>query len=284
MEKILNCTKKLWFCQEGILRVQRYIARKNLLEETELFLTFGLWMRIFRVCGKRKLTDLPKLHSVFPELHFQKKDFFRKKHNSDSIFWVWVKKFRNWPNVFAKGVKTKIYVTIKAFHKMFSWEIDTNLYLFMASLRKIWNGRKLQTCQKGILGVQRNILGNKFPEEAKLFLTFGLWTRNFKVSGKTKMTELSKLHSMCPEIQFQKKDFFWKKKHNFDFTFWRWVKKCRNLPNVFAKGVETKIYMTKKNILEKVFFGKNVQVYIFSWLLWGKFDLQENSKFVRKAF
>ena len=81
----------------------------------------------------------------------------------------------------------------------------------MASLRKIWIGRKHQICQKGILGVQRNISGNKFPEEAKLFLTFGLWTTTFKVSGKTKMTELPKLHSMCPEIHFEKKDFFSKK-------------------------------------------------------------------------
>ena len=83
---------------------------------------------------------------------------------------MWVKKFRDLPIFQAKDVKTKFYVTKTTFWKKFSWEKDTNIYLFMASLMKIWLARKIQVYPKGILGVQRNISGKNFLEERKFFL------------------------------------------------------------------------------------------------------------------
>ena len=107
----------------------------------------------------------------------------------------------------------------------------------MPSLRKIWLASKIQVCQKGIPAVQRNIQRKNLLEELKLFLFFGLWTRIFMVSGKTKLTDLPELHSMCPEKNFQ----YLSKKNKFDSILRLWEKNFRSFFATFGHGCQTRI-------------------------------------------
>ena len=193
------------------------------------------------------------------------------------FFRIWVNKFRDLPIVHAVDVKTKFYVTKRTFWKRFSWEKDTNIYLFMASLMKIWLARKFQVCQKGILGVQRNISGKNFLEEKKLFLTFMLSTRLFRVSGETKLTELPKLHSKCPEIHFH----FLSKKNISLILFSDFERKISVFFAFFGHVCQTRILR-----VQRPYWKKSRIRFIFNFPeFWRKlwFALK-NYRFVRKDF
>ena len=75
------------------------------------------------------------------------------------------------------------------------------------------------------------------------------------------------------------KCFLLEKKLIFDYIIWLCVKKSRTLANFFAKGVNTKTYVTA-GTHEKSLFWKKIQFHIFSLFVLGNFELQENSRFV----
>ena len=152
----------------------------------------------FQFFGETVLA-LPKL--VCPRHTFKRKIYNKKKTNFSHYFLTSQKipelAERKYQNRDQKNCSTKVFLGERYKFITFYGFSDENLTF-----------KKTQVRQRGILAVQRNIPRKKFLQERNLFLTYGLWTRIYSVSGNRKLTELPKLHSICPEIGFQKKDFF----------------------------------------------------------------------------
>ena len=226
LKKKLLC-KKLhfyifsWFCWEFLTwRKTPWSSRRHstwpgqsfgeeFLGEHRKFLNFVEWAK-FSVFWRNSFSRVVKTaFRVSRETLWEKWTFPRKKYDFESIFWLWVKNFLFWPKTSPGVSKGKSTCPKTVLNKL---PEKNQFYLFLRSWWRIfWVAQKLGFCQQGLLRLQRNISRKHFLKEKNFFLTFRLWTRIFRVSGKTKLTDLPKLHSLCPEIHFQKTDFFSKK-------------------------------------------------------------------------
>ena len=173
------------------------------------FLNFVKWAK-FSVSWRNSFSRVVKTaFRVSRETLWEKWTFPRKNYDFESIFWLWVKNFLFWPKTSPGMSKLKSTCPKTVLKKR---PEKNQFYIFLRNLWRIfWVAQKLGFCQQGLFRLQLNISRKHFLKETKFFLTFRLWTRIFRVSGKTKLTDLPKLHSMCPEIHFQKTDFFRKK-------------------------------------------------------------------------
>ena len=293
--------------QEGILRDQLKGSRKNFWEKPKN-LEFCEMTEKFQFFGETALAELSKLHSVCPEKHFEKNVLFReknmtlnpfsdigwktmtlggtlwekwtfsrKKYDLESIFWHWKKNFLFWPKT-SPGVSKLKCMRPKTVLDNFPEKNEFHLSL-RNLLRKFWIAQKLGFCQEGNLRLQRNISGKHFLKETKLSLTFGLWTRIFRVSGKTKLTDLPKLHSMCPEIHFQKKIYFFRWKTKFWFYSETLRENFRNLFATFGHGCQTPILR-----VQSPYWNKSGIRFIFNFPeFWRKLWVAlKNSRFVKQ--
>ena len=231
---------------------------------------------------------------------WEKWTFSRKKYDFESIFWHWVKNFLFRPKT-SPGVSKLKSTCPKTVLKKFPGK--NKFYLFLRNLwRKFWIAQKLGFCQEGLLRLQRSISRKHFLKETKLSLTFGLWTRIFRLSGKTKLTELPKLQSvcrekhfhrndLCPEIQFQNKIFFSKKNQNIGSILRLWEKNFRNWFAISGHGCQTRILRVQRPYWNKsgirfIFnfpeFWRKLRFCNIKLILSGKFLLSRRTTFWEK--
>ena len=228
---------KIQVCQKGIPAVQRNIQRKNLLEELKLFLFFGLWTRIFMVSGKIKLTELPELHSMGPEINFQS---FSKKNKFDSILRLWEKNFRSFFATFGHGCQTRILSVQSP-----SWNKSGIRFIFNFPefWRKLWFA--LKTCS--FVRKAFNSPAEQLSGKNQTFLTLGLWGKNERLSLETWLADLPQTHSMPPQKQFEEKDcFFFHENITLNIFSDSERRTSEVFANFFAKGVKTELYLSKR--------------------------------------
>ena len=250
---------------------------EEFLGETKNF--WVLWNeRKFSVFWRNRFSRVVKTaFRVSRETLWEKCTYSRKKYDFESVFWHWVKNFLFWPKTSPGVSKLKCTCPKTVLNK--SPEKNQFHLSLRNLLRKFWIAQKLWFCQEGLLRLQRNISRKYFLEETIFFLTFWLWTRIFRVSGKTKLTDLPKLHSMCPEIHFQKKDSFSIKKQYFGFILRVWERNSRSLFATFGHGCQPPILRVRSP-----YWNKSGIRFIFnSPNFWRKhwFALK-NSRFVKK--
>ena len=120
----------------------------------------------------------------------------------------------------------------------------------MGSLMKIWISRKLQVRQRGILAVQRNIPRKNFLQERKLFLTYGLWTRTYSVSGNRNWQSCQNCIPCDQKNTWIKKNFI-SKISKLDSFSWVLAKKCRNLGKNNRQGFQVRKLRIRENFNRK---------------------------------
>ena len=194
--------------------------RGRIFGRNRKFLNFVEWAK-FSVFWRNSFSRVVKTaFRVSRETLWEKWTFPRKDYDFESIFWLWVKNFLFWPKTSPGVSKLKSTCPKTVLNKL---PEKNQFYLFLRNLwRTFWVAQKLGFCQQGLFRLQRNFSRKHFLKETKFFLTFRLWTRIFRVSGKTKLTDLPKLHCISPEIHFQKTDFFSRKT-----SFWFYSKNLR---------------------------------------------------------
>ena len=264
--------QKLGFCQEGLLRLQRSISRKHFLKETKLSLTFGLWTRMFRVSGKTKLTELPKLQSVYrekhfhrndlcPEIQFQNKIFFSKKKTK---YWFYSQTLREknsgiGSQFLAMGVKPVFYASKD------HTETNPEYYLFLI-FRNF--GENFDLHQKTPDLSRKTLLSRKTTFwEKPIFLLIRLWGKNERLSVEISLAYLPQTHSMRPQKQFEEEDCFCSRKRNFEYFFWLWAENVQSFRKLSPKGVTTELYDSRRYIWKKTSLQEVKFLYLFMVLL-----------------
>ena len=270
--------QKLGFCQEGLLRLQRNISRKHFLEKTKRFLTFRLWTRIFRVSGKTKLTDLPKLHSMCPEIHFQKTDFFSiKKQFFCSIPRLWERNFRSLFATFGHGCRTPILRVQSPYWNKSGIRFIFNFPEFW---RKLWFALKYSRLVRKDLTLQEN----NFLGETIFLTSTALREKSTVVRrNMTSRFATNALHATTEAI-WRRRLFFFHKNITLGIFSDSERRTSKFFSNFFAKGCKNRTLCFQKKILKKNVSARSYNFFIFSWFCWEHVDLTENSMVVKKAF
>ena len=181
---------------------------------------------------------------------WDKRVFSPKKSKFDILFWFLMKKFRICGRSFQQGCPKQNPRDQKTFGKTLSGG-RYNFISFDGFSEENLICKKTQG--SSVRHSTRPVEHSKGRESGrnKTFLTFGHWARIFRVSGKTKLAELPKLHSMWPEQILEKVELFLKEKFNFspfpDFK----RKTSMFLEKQFASGVESATFASTKNFKRK---------------------------------
>ena len=194
--------KNFWLVfSKWFLRVQRKIFEKFEFVRKEtlilFFIFFGLWSIDFRLV-------LSKLHSTYPEQHFEEKNICLKKHSCMIIFWFWAKIVLNvWGKIFSKLVKTEFYVFRETFRKKFG----TKTIIFWTLSEKFLNfvqkssGRIVKTA----LYVSRAIFLRKIRKKFMKFFKFYDFYQKFQFLD----CELNILGRVIKTSFFMSRGTFW---------------------------------------------------------------------------
>ena len=93
-------------------------------------------------------------------------NFFSKKNDFESIFWLWVKKFLFWPKTSPGVSKLKCTCPNTILNK---FPEKNHFHLSLRNLlRKFWIAQKLGFCHEGILRLQRIFWRDNFLEETNI--------------------------------------------------------------------------------------------------------------------
>ena len=252
--------QKLGFCQEGLLLLQRNILRKHFLEETKLFLTFRLWTRIVRISGKTKLTDLPKLHSMCPEIHFQKKDFFSIKIQSfGSLLRLWERIFRSLFATLGHGYQTPI---LRVQSPYCSKSGIGFIFNFSEFWRTLWFALKNSRFVKKDLTLQvNNFLGKTISSTyTALREEWTVVCRNMTI-----IFAANALHATIEAIW--RRRLYFSQKRNFEYNFWRWAENVQSFRKLFPQGCNNRALCFQKKYLKKTSLQEVNLLYLFMVLL-----------------
>ena len=265
--------RKLWVARKlqvphvGIPRVQRNISRKKFWLKPK---HFDLWAmsKKMPVSWQNSFGSVVIFaFRVSSETLWDKRFYFRKKYQFDSVCWFWRKKFC----IFGKSVRLRcsnrnLRDERNILKKVFPEE-DTVLYHFMVFPRKLWVARKLQVPQIGIPRVQRNISRKKFWLKPK---HFDLWAMNMKmpVSWQNSFGSVVIFAFRVSTETLWDKRLYFRKKYQFDSVCWFWWKNFWSFGKTFRQGCPNGNLRDERSILKKFFSGRRYNFksfYGFSW-------------------
>ena len=192
-------SKKNWTNQEGFLRVQRSGAfRGKNLAETRSFWLMGSEWKIAGFFLKHFRRSCQHRIPFVQRNALRQKGFFSKNYKFDILFWFWMKKFRIYGRRFRQGCQKQNPCDQKKKLINFLWKKVQLSILWWFS----WGNADLQeAASSSVRHSSRPVEHSKglISGSNKTFIFFGHWARIFWVSGRTKLADLPKLHSMWPE-------------------------------------------------------------------------------------
>ena len=221
------------------------------------FQIFGLRARIFGVTAKTNLTGLPKLHSMWSEKLLEQNDFYFKKNTISNPF----------PEIHWKssGLLAKISTN----------GVKLTTTCPQALQTKPGRSRKAFHVYRG------TFWGEKFVTNQTL-LPFGQKGKSCGFLRK-QFYQICQNSSSCFEKNILRQRVFFRKKINLTlFADFEWRNSGRW--QTFSTRVWKQNYNWPEEHFEKNLLRMKMQFFIFPWFFRGNIDLQENSRFVRKAF
>ena len=264
--------KKFQPCRHNLfLAVQRTVMRKTgFLEKINFFNLFRTLTKNISSSRQKKFVRVLKRafnvsRGTFRGCFMEKEasTFFCRLRNMSNI----ISDF--WRKLFSRVIKTAFYVYRGPFQCIF-WKRRFIFIIFRLYLRKLIQllaEKCWQAHQKTKLFLQGRNMCEKFFEEGKFSIIFGLWAKAFWISVAKNLVGLWKMQSGCPGEHFEKQLLFWQENMFFLIVFglrplflilWR---------EYFSMVVQIAFYLSSGRVWAKKKFWESIILIYFVTLV-----------------